>query len=293
MDYDATPLLPSDSASFGFDNVTVGNLSPTLLESYVSAAEKISRLAVGGPSLSLGGSTVRIRPDITQEKHIEGLPIGSRGGALVSHVFPVNGEYEITIRLARDRNEHIEGLFEPHEIELLLDGELLRVFTIEPIKLAQPQAASDSPSHENLDAHMKLRVPVTAGPHAIGVTFPKKPTLLLETARQPYEAHFNYYRHPRLQPAVYEISIVGPYDAAGPGDTASRRRIFTCHPGGLPSGAARGDEPPDQKEDACAKRILSTAHEAGVPTPRERCRSAETVASSTALPRERADLRPG
>jgi mono/diheme cytochrome c family protein len=246
LDYDATPLLPSDSASFGFDNVTVGNLSPTLLESYVSAAEKISRLAVGGPSLSLGGSTVRIRPDITQEKHIEGLPIGSRGGALVSHVFPVNGEYEITIRLARDRNEHIEGLFEAHDIELLLDGEQLRLFSIEPIKQAQPQAASDSPSHENLDAHMKIRVPVTAGPHALGVTFPKKPTLLLETARQPYEAHFNYYRHPRLQPAVYEISIVGPYDAAGPGDTASRRRVFTCKP-------SRASE-----EDACAKRILST-----------------------------------
>ena len=126
LDVDVAALLPSDSASFGFDNVTVGNLSPTLLESYVSAAEKISQLAVGRPGLSVGGTTVRIKPDITQEGHIDGLPLGTRGGALVSHTFPVNGEYEITIRLARDRNEHIEGLFEPHEVELLVDGEQQR-----------------------------------------------------------------------------------------------------------------------------------------------------------------------
>ena len=157
LDLDVAPLLPSDSASFGFDNVTVGNLSPTLLESYVSAAEKISQLAVGRPGLSVGGMTIRTRPDITQEGHIEGLPIGTRGGALVSHEFPMNGEYEITIRLARDRNEHIEGLLEPHEIELLVDGERVRLFTIEPIPASQGVAASDAPSHENLDSHLKVR----------------------------------------------------------------------------------------------------------------------------------------
>ena len=246
LDVDVAALLPSDSASFGFDNVTVGNLSPTLLESYVSAAEKISQLAVGRPGLSVGGTTVRIKPDITQEGHIEGLPLGTRGGALVSHTFPVNGEYEITIRLARDRNEHIEGLLEKHEIELLLDGEQVRLFTIEPISPGQGVSASEAPSHETLDQHLKLRVPVTAGPHTLGVTFPKKPSLILETARQPYEAHFNYYRHPRLQPAVYEISIVGPYSPAGAGDTPSRRRIFSCQPAA------------EKEQDACAKKILLT-----------------------------------
>ena len=246
LELDTASMLPSDSASYGFDNVTVGNLSPTLLESYVSAAEKISRLAVGRPSLSPGGPTVRIRPDITQEKHIEGLPIGTRGGALVEHEFPLNGEYDITIRLARDRNEHVEGLLEPHEIELMLDGERLNLFKIEPLQMEQPVSAADAPSHENLDNHLKMRVPVTAGPHTLAVTFPKKPSLLLETARRPYEAHFNYYRHPRLQPAVYEISIVGPYNAAGAGDTPSRRRVFVCKP-------AR-----TQDEDSCARKILST-----------------------------------
>ena len=135
LEIDPAALLPSDSASYGFDNITVGNLSPTLLESYVSAAEKISQLAVGRPGLSVGGTTERIRPDITQEGHIDGLPLGTRGGSLMSHAFPMNGEYEITIRLARDRNEHIEGLFEPHDVELLLDGERVRLFTIAPISL--------------------------------------------------------------------------------------------------------------------------------------------------------------
>jgi mono/diheme cytochrome c family protein len=245
LDIDVASLLPSDSASFGFDNVTVGNLSPTLLESYVGAAEKISRLAVGRPSISLGGATVRIKPDITQENHLHGLPIGTRGGTRVTHEFPLNGEYEIIIRLSRDRNEHIEGLLEPHEIELLLDDERLRLFTIEPVKLDNVSAA-DAPSHENLDSHLKLRVPVTAGPHDLTVTFLKKPFLLLETARRPYEAHFNYYRHPRLQPAVYEISIVGPYNAAGAGDTPSRRRVFVCQPTSA------------RNEDSCAKNILTT-----------------------------------
>src|SRR5438477_5466791 len=261
LDFDATAQLPGDSSSYGFDNVTVGSLSPTLLESYVSAAEKISQVAVGRPSLSPGGATVRLRPDLTQEKHIEGLPIGTRGGALVSHTFPVNGEYEVTIRLARDRNEHVEGLTESHEVELLLDGERLQLFTVDPPPKLNDAAANYQPSADNADSHLKARVRVTAGPHAIGVTFPKKPSLLLETARQPYEAHFNYYRHPRIQPAVYEVSIVGPYDGAGPGDTPSRRRIFTCRPRGLPSGTARGDgaeRPPEQKEDPCAKQILST-----------------------------------
>jgi mono/diheme cytochrome c family protein len=266
IEIDAASLLPSDSASYGFDNITVGNLSPTLLESYVTAAEKISQLVVGRPSLSPGGSTVRLRPDLTQEGHIEGLPIGTRGGALVTHEFPVNGDYEITIRLSRDRNEHIEGLFEPHEVELLLDGERVRLFNVAPPSLGTGQSSADSASHATLDSHLKIRVPVAAGPHSVGVTFPKKPSLLLETARQPYEAHFNYYRHPRIQPAVYEISIIGPYNPAGAGDTPSRRRVFVCSPRGAARGvgaprAERGagaEGPPALNEDSCAKRILST-----------------------------------
>ena len=246
LEVDVSSLLPSGSSSFGFDNVTVGDLSPTLLERYVAAAEKISRLAVGRPGRAPDATTVRIRPDVTQEKHLAGLPVGTRGGAQVSHTFLSDGEYEITVRLARDRNEHVEGLTEPHELELLLDNERLQVFTVAPPPRIDGHASSYQPSHDNLDAHLKTRIPVTAGRHTLGVTFPAKPSVLLETARQPYEARFNYYRHPRLQPAVYEVSIIGPYDASGPGDTPSRRRIFTCEPISA------------SVEDDCARRILST-----------------------------------
>jgi hypothetical protein len=101
-------------------------------------------------------------------------------------------------------------------------------------------------SHDTLDQHLRIRVPVSAGPHAVGVAFLKKPTLLAETPRQPYQARFNSYRHPRIQPAVYSITIVGPYDPKTPADTPSRRRLF---------GAATGNP---ANEDASARRILAT-----------------------------------
>jgi hypothetical protein len=218
LEIDATALLPADEASYGFDNVTVGDLSPTLLDRYVSAAEKISRLAVGRPGRSPGGDTIRIQPDLTQEEHLDGLPLGTRGGAVVPYTFPMDGEYEIQIRLTRDRDEHVEGLTDIHDLELLVDKARVHLFELQP-----PQRASE---HATADQHLKLRVPVKAGPHDLGVAFLKKPSLLLETTRRPYQAHFNSYRHPRIQPAVYSISIIGPYGAAAPGDTPSRRRIF-------------------------------------------------------------------
>ena len=222
LDVDVNALLPADESSYGFDNVTVGDLSPTLLDRYVSAAEKISHLALGRPSKSPGGETIRVPPDLTQEGHLEGLPIGTRGGAVLPYTFPLDGEYEIQIRLTRDRDEHVEGLTDTHEVELLLDKARLQVFTVKP-----PQGEL---LHATADQHLKIRVPVQAGPHVVGVAFLKKPSLLQETARQPYQAHFNSYRHPRIQPAVYSVSIVGPYDAKSSGDTPSRRRIFVSQP---------------------------------------------------------------
>src|SRR3954470_14746179 len=137
VDVDVSTLLPADDSSYGFDNVTVGDLSPTLLDRYLSAAEKISKLAVGHPSRSPGGDTIRIAADVTQEGHVEGLPIGTRGGAVLDYTFPLDGEYEFQIRLTRDRDEHVEGLTEPHDVELLLDRERVQVFTVKP-----PQGAA-------------------------------------------------------------------------------------------------------------------------------------------------------
>ncbi|HKS35781.1 MAG TPA: DUF1592 domain-containing protein [Verrucomicrobiae bacterium] len=237
LEIDATELLPKDDVSQGFDNVALGVLSPTLLDRYITAAQKISRLAVGAARRSPGGDTFRIQADVTQEERVEGLPIGTRGGALIPYTFPRDGEYEIQIRLARDRNEEIEGLREPHELEVLLDRARAWLFTIAP-----PQGHKN---YDLVDGHLKFRLPVTAGPHQLGVTFLKNPSALLETRRQPYQAHFNMHRHPRIGPAIYQVSINGPYEPKGPGETPSRRRIFVAKP-------AKPEE-----DERCAKQILS------------------------------------
>jgi mono/diheme cytochrome c family protein len=246
LDIDAAALLPADESSYGFDNVTVGDLSPTLLDRYVSAAEKISRLAVGRAGRSPGGDTIRIPADLTQEEHLDGLPIGTRGGAVVPYTFPVDGEYEIQIRLTRDRDEHVEGLSEPHDLELLLDRARVQLFTVRPPGRDVAAPGDVLPPHDKVDQHLKVRVAVSAGPHVLGVAFPKKPSVLLETPRQPYHTHFNSYRHPRIQPAIYSVSIIGPYAPKGPGDTPSRRRIFVSRP------ATPGQEEP------AARRILAS-----------------------------------
>jgi hypothetical protein len=238
LDIDASALLPKDDAGHGFDNVTLGTLSPTLLDRYLSAAEKISRLAVGA-ARPAGGDTIRVRADLTQEEHVEGLPLGTRGGALIPYTFPQDAEYEIQIRLARDRNEEVEGLHGTHEVLVLLDRREVQTFAVAPPK-------GENKNFELVDRHLKVRLPIKAGPHQLGVTFVKKPTNLIETKRQPYHAHFNMHRHPRQTPAIYQVSINGPYAATGPGDTPSRRRIFTAKP-------AKPEE-----EETSAKQILST-----------------------------------
>ncbi|MEO2013439.1 MAG: DUF1592 domain-containing protein, partial [Fuerstiella sp.] len=246
LDIDVTTMLPADEASHGFDNITVGELSPTLLHRYISAAQKISRLAIGGSQNSPGGRTIRVRPDRTQEERVAGLPLGTRGGALIPYIFPQDGEYEIRIRLTRDRNEHVEGLKQPHELELLLDLERVGLFTVKPPRgNAKPDGEYGKPGHANVDRHLMARITATAGPHQIGVTFLKNPSSLLETRRQPLHVHFNMYRHPRLGPAIYQVSIAGPFEATGSGDTPSRRRIFVSRPAG-----------PDEEED-CARQIIS------------------------------------
>jgi hypothetical protein len=234
IDVDVSSMLPSDESSHGFDNITVGDLSPTLLERYLTAARKISRLAVGSPLKAPGGDTVTLRPDLTQEEHFADMPFGTRGGMKVKHTFPLDAVYEIQVRLARDRNEHVEGLTGTHDVDLLFDGERVKLFTV--------KAPPPGVDHSKVDTALNIRIPVKAGPHVVAVTFPKMPSTLLETERQPYMAHFNMDRHPRITPAAYSVTVNGPYEAKGPGDTPSRRRLFVC----------------STQEDACAKRILAT-----------------------------------
>ncbi len=226
LDVDVTALLPSDDASFGFDNTSVTELSPTLMERYLSAAQKISRLAVGSMAITPGSRVVTLRPDLTQEGHLDGLPFGTRGGTVLVHTFPLDGEYQIEVRLARNRNENVEGLRDTHVLEMTLDGERLELFTVVPDRNRLGSYYSD----EGVDKHLNLQIRVTAGPHVFGAAFLQKNSALIETERQPYRAQFNQDRHPRQQPAVYSVSITGPFDPTGAGNTPSRDRIFRCRP---------------------------------------------------------------
>jgi hypothetical protein len=237
LEIDAAALLPADESSHGFDNITVTDLSPTLLARYISAAQTISRLAVGRAPLEPREDIFRIRPDVTQDSHVEGLPLGTRGGAQIAYNFPQDGEYEIRVRLMRDRNDEVESLTESHELEFFLDRERVAQFTVKPPR--------GDVTHANVDEHLKARITTTSGSHHVGVAFLPKGSSLLETTRQPLNVHFNFYRHPRLGPAVRQVSIVGPIESSGPGDSPSRQRLFA----GAPA------QPDD--EDELAKRVLS------------------------------------
>ena len=241
-------MLPADESSYGFDNTMVEALSPTLLERCLTAARKIARLALGSKLRGPTGDTVIIPGDLTQEGHFEELPFGTHGGASVPYIFPQDAEYEIFLKLTRDRNEHVEGLTGPTPIDLLIDGNLVQQFSIKPANVVVGIRNANSVAADDLlDKDLHIRVPVKGGTHQISVAFPKNvPQLLLEQERQPGQARFNMYRHPRQQPALYSITIVGPFDAKGSGDTVSRKKIFVCRP-------ANANE-----EEGCAKKVLST-----------------------------------
>src|SRR5262249_49074728 len=240
LDIDAASLLPADESGHGFDNVNVGDLSATLLNRYISAAQKISRLAVGTTQSSLLNDTISLPADLTQEDQLPGLPIGTRGGVSTSYTFAQDGEYEIQISLMRDLAGVISGLRDgrPHELLALLDREPVETFTIKP-------GNGDLTLNEK---PLKARVPVKAGPHNIAVTFVKEGSSLIETPRQPTESRFNDRRHPRTAPAIDQVSVTGPYAPKGAGDTPSRRRLFVCRPSGEDK----------VQEEKCAGEILST-----------------------------------
>ena len=241
LDIDATSYLPADESGHGFDNVIVGDLSPTLLDRYISAAQKISRLAVGTTQASLQSDIISLPADLTQEDHLPGLPMGTRGGISTSYTFAQDGEYDIQVLLARNLEGNVSGLREarPHEMLVLLDREPVKTFTIQ-----KPATRDDS----SFDRDLKVRVKVSAGPHTIAVTFLQEGSSLVGTIRQPTESRYNDRRYPRTAPAVNQVSVTGPYAPQGAGDTPSRRRLFVCRPAGQDK----------VEEEKCAGTILST-----------------------------------
>jgi hypothetical protein len=241
LDVDAGSLLPADESGYGFDNVTVGDLSATLLNRYIAAAQKISRLAVGITQSSLQSDTINVPADLTQEDQLPGMPMGTRGGISTSYTFAQSGEYDIQIMLTRNLEGIVSGLREnrAHQLLVLVDREPVKTFTVQRTANRDDTLA---------DKDLKVRIRVSAGPHNVGVTFVKEGSSLLDTFRQPTASRFNDRRQPRTAPALSQLSITGPYAAQGVGDTPSRRRLFLCRP----ASQARSEE------EKCARSILST-----------------------------------
>jgi hypothetical protein len=245
LDVDVADLLPADDESHGFDNIAgVLRVSPSLLEQYLGAARKISSLAVGTDT-DLIRAAYRVPPDDSQEDHVDGLPLGTRGGLLFEHQFPQDAEYEFAVFLLRNIVGYMTGLEFPHQLEISIDGE--RVFLVqvggEEDNLASDRNMSDTAN--KIDARLKTKVKVSAGPHMVGVTFVRRNAAESDEPLQAHERNHDLQDMNGL-PLITHVNVTGPYNPTGPGDTPSRRRIFTCTP-------ARAAE-----EAGCARTILST-----------------------------------
>ena len=248
LDVDPATLLPPDDISGGFDN-NAGALgvSPALLERYLSAAAKIGALAVGDAAL-LGPSaqTYVVRGDASQTAHVEGLPLGTRGGVVVRHTFPLDGQYVLKTNLLQTNLGAVRGLLEPHDIEFSIDGRRVFLATVGGDEDNARSAANAGDIIAALDTRLTTRVTVTAGPHVVGASFLSRTAAQGGSKLQPFlRTTLDAGDHSGL-PHVASLTITGPFDATAPGDTPSRRRIFSCRP------RVQADEA------RCARTILST-----------------------------------
>ncbi|MCY3843909.1 MAG: DUF1592 domain-containing protein [Acidobacteria bacterium] len=268
LEIDAAELLPSDDASYGFDNIASSlRISPTHLDRYLAAARKISRAAVGSSATPPTTRVYTVPGDLSQERHLEGLPLGTRGGLRVRHHFPRSGEYEIRAKLALDILDNIPRYEETHHLDILIDGQPVERFAFagepDPEDL-EPQPISDvdlAGHRRNMDADWRVRVAVPAGMRDLAATFVGSAEVLTEASRtgalqplrlalkeplvRPYAGGF-FNDEARTGPYLANLTVTGPFAAGGPGDTPSRHRIFTCTPAAV------------DEEEACAERILGT-----------------------------------
>src|ERR1043166_5266257 len=247
LDVDVTSLLPPDDAAFGFDNISdVLGVSPSLQEKYLSAAAKIAAVAVGDPDITAGSDTFRIRQDLSQDQHIEGLPLGTIGGTSVRYTFPLDGDYVLQVKLYRTNLNIMRGLEYPHDVEFAIDGKRVYLATIGGKEDLADLFDKPTATSAAGDARLRVRVPVTAGPHTVSVAFVEDAPVQEPNRLQPFIRssidNFDWAGRPHMQ----TFTITGPFNAAGAGDTPSRRKIFAC-----------------KNSDACAEKILSTlAHRA-------------------------------
>ena len=261
LEVDAAALLPPDDESSGFDNIAdVLTLSPALMERYLSASWNISRHAVGNLNIAPGTAVYRVRPDLSQDQHVEGLPPGTRGGILVRHTFPLDGEYTIKLRLWRNTFDLMRGMEDPHDIEIAMDGERLALVTAGGREQFLKMAENPGTFGTDLDRRLTVTVPVKAGTHTLWATTVLKSHAVRDDLIKPFLRTTVDGLDIMGDPSVDRLTIEGPRAATGSGDSASRRKIFVCHPSaavgvGLSTPKAT---PVPVEEDACATRILSS-----------------------------------
>ena len=247
LEIDATALLPPDDESSGFDNIAdVLTVSPSLMERYLSASWNISRLALGNTAITPSTVTYRVKPDLSQDQHIEGLPPGTRGGMLFEHAFPVDGEYLIKLRLWRNTFDLMRGMEDPHEIEIAMDGARLTSVTVGGREDFSKMAENPGTFGADLDRRLTVRMPVKAGAHKLWATTVLKSQAPRDDLIKPFLRTTVDGLDIIGDPSVDRMTIEGPFAASGPGDTASRRKILTCRPTSA------------SQEAGCAQRILTT-----------------------------------
>jgi hypothetical protein len=247
LEVDAAALLPPDDESSGFDNIAdVLTMSPSLMERYLSASWNISRLAVGNSNIAPATSVYRVRPDLSQDQHIDGLPPGTRGGILVRHNFPLDGEYNIKVRLWRNTFDLMRGMEDPHDIEIAMDGVRLKLVTAGGREDFLKMAENPGTFGADLDQRLMVRIPVNAGTHTIWATTVLRSHAPRDDLIKPFLRTTIDGLDIMGDPSVDRLTVEGPFNATGAGETASRRKIFVCRP------TTAADEL------ACASKILST-----------------------------------
>ena len=263
LDVDVAELLPADDFDeYGFDNMAdILTVSPALMERYLSAARKIGRLAVGETPLGPATDTYDVPILLMQDDRMgDDVPFGSRGGIGIRHYFPVDGEYDVEIRLHRNYVNYVRGMGSRHELEVRLDGVLVRSFVFggeEPEGIQAPASYGGNqfgdPAWEEYmlyaDANMRARFQATAGPHVVSVAFVRRftePEGVLQPRQSIFAVAVNEMRDGNA--AVEHVAVGGPYSSTGPGETPARQALFTCRP----VSDATADE------EACAEEILSS-----------------------------------
>ena len=247
LDIDSTALLPPDDESSGFDNIAdVLKVSPSLMERYLSASWTISRMAVGNTGITPATSTYRVRPDLSQDQHIDGLPLGTRGGMVVTHTFPLDGEYVIKVRLWRNTFDLMRGMEDAHQIEIAMDGQRLQMVTVGGQEDFAAMAENPGTFGADLDKRLTVRIPVKAGNHTITAATILRSHAQRDNLIKPFMKTTIDGLDITGDPSVDRLTVEGPYGHTSPGDTPSRRKIFTCKP------AVAADEEP------CARKILSS-----------------------------------